>query len=132
MDQFRQNMRWLRNRNNLSQEAFGNLFGLTRGQMDSYERGKAWPSIEDANKICKYFDITLDMFFNQELTDSLMNGPESTKTSKYEDKDWIIEQLEIDKQDLRKAKANADELIDRLKAEIKELKASIKGKVPKK
>jgi transcriptional regulator with XRE-family HTH domain len=132
MDQFRQNMRWLRNRNHLSQEAFGNLFGLTRGQIDTYERGKAALSIEDANKICKHYGIMLDQLYNQNLADELKEGSNVAELDrKYLDKDRIIDQLEIDKQDLRKAKETAEILIARLIKENDDLKAALKAKKQK-
>ncbi|MCD7935804.1 MAG: helix-turn-helix domain-containing protein, partial [Tannerellaceae bacterium] len=52
----------------LSQQAFADLFGLTRGNISSYEEFRAEPKIEALVKIANYFGIPLDEFIEKDLS----------------------------------------------------------------
>jgi len=62
------NIKKLRNVKNLSQQAFGDLFGLTRGNISSYEELRAEPKIEVIIKIANYFSIPLEHFLTKQLS----------------------------------------------------------------
>jgi transcriptional regulator with XRE-family HTH domain len=51
------NIKYLRESENLSQEQFGVRFGLTRGQVATYESGKSEPSIETVLAIVTFYNI---------------------------------------------------------------------------
>lgn len=68
MDHFSENLRYLRTQKKLSQDKLAEQVGATRGMIDSYERTSARPKAEIANKICKYFNVTIDDIYNKDLT----------------------------------------------------------------
>lgn len=124
MDQFRQNIVWLRNKVNLSQEKFGKLFDLTRGQIESYEKRNTEISIRDAEKICKYFRISLDQFFNSKIDDSDFGTAEPADAS--QSLQVLISDLKRDKEDLRERNIELKERNSELKEKNNELKTKIK------
>lgn len=62
------NIKKIRNIKGLSQQAFADLFQLTRGNISSYEELRAEPKIEVLVKIANYFSIPLDDFIQRELS----------------------------------------------------------------
>lgn len=60
------NIRFIRNHNDLSQECFGKLFGATRDNIASYERGSQ-PRLDFINKVAAHFNLTLDTLVNGDL-----------------------------------------------------------------
>ncbi|MGV3767015.1 MAG: helix-turn-helix domain-containing protein [Chitinophagaceae bacterium] len=62
------NIKKIRTTKGLSQQAFADLFGLTRGNISSYEENRAEPRIETAARIANYFCIPLEQFINEHLT----------------------------------------------------------------
>ena len=63
-----QNIRYLRKRENLSQEDFANLFGLNRSNIGSYEEGRAVPPLEILLKIAKHFTISLEQLIEKDIS----------------------------------------------------------------
>lgn len=68
MSQIGNNIKKLRNVKGLSQQAFGDLFGLTRGNISSYEELRAEPKIEVMLQIAKYFSIPIAELLEKQLT----------------------------------------------------------------
>lgn len=62
------NIKKLRNVKNLSQQAFAELFDLTRGNISSYEEQRAEPRIETIIKIANYFSIPLEPLLTKQLS----------------------------------------------------------------
>ena len=62
------NIRFLRKRKKLSQEELGQLTGLNRGNIASYENGSAEPKICNMLKMAEFFGIPLNLFARQDLT----------------------------------------------------------------
>lgn len=62
------NIKKLRNVKNLSQQAFADLFSLTRGNISSYEEMRAEPKIETIIKIANYFGIPLEHLLTKQLS----------------------------------------------------------------
>lgn len=62
------NIKKLRNVKNLSQQAFADMFGLTRGNISSYEEMRAEPKIEIIMKIANYFSIPLEQLLAKQLS----------------------------------------------------------------
>lgn len=60
MSVFGENVKKIRTLHNLSQQEFGDLFGVSRGSVGSYEEGRAEPKIDTAIKIAQHFNISLD------------------------------------------------------------------------
>jgi len=68
MTQIGKNIKKLRNTRGLSQQAFAELFNMTRGNISSYEEMRAEPRIETILQIAKYFGIPVQEFIEKELS----------------------------------------------------------------
>lgn len=68
MTQIGKNIKKIRNVRGLSQQAFADLFNLTRGNISSYEESRAEPRIESIMRIANYFGIPLSDFIEKELS----------------------------------------------------------------
>lgn len=68
MTQIGKNIKKIRNVKGLSQQAFADLFELTRGNISSYEEGRADPRIEVIIKIANYFSIPLSDLIQKDLS----------------------------------------------------------------
>lgn len=62
------NIKKIRTTKGLSQQAFADIFELSRGNISSYEENRAEPRIAVAVKIANYFSIPFETFINQNLT----------------------------------------------------------------
>ena len=54
------NIRFLRNRDGLSQEAFAERFGVSRQSVAKWENGESAPDIIKCREIADYYDISID------------------------------------------------------------------------
>ena len=54
------NIRFLRNREGLSQEAFAERFGVSRQSVAKWENGESAPDIAKCREIADYYDISID------------------------------------------------------------------------
>ena len=63
MKEFGEILRELRIKENLSQEALGNIVHISRSAIAKYENGLGLPSEEVLEAICKYFSIDKDYLF---------------------------------------------------------------------
>ncbi|MFD2552779.1 helix-turn-helix domain-containing protein [Sphingobacterium tabacisoli] len=68
MSQIGINIKKLRKVKGLSQQAFADLFNLTRGNISSYEELRAEPKIEVVLHIAKYFCIPVSELLEKQLT----------------------------------------------------------------
>lgn len=66
--QIGKNIKKIRNVKGLSQQAFADLFELTRGNISSYEEGRADPRIEVIIRIANYFSIPLADLIQKDLS----------------------------------------------------------------
>ena len=62
------NIKKIRTAKGLSQQAFAQLFELTRGNISSYEENRAEPRIETVVQIANHFSIPLSQFIEQTLS----------------------------------------------------------------
>jgi transcriptional regulator with XRE-family HTH domain len=62
------NIKKIRTTKGLSQQAFAELFALTRGNISSYEENRAEPRIETVMQIANYFCIPLHQFITENLS----------------------------------------------------------------
>ena len=62
------NIQYLRQNKNLSQEALAKALGLTRTSLSGYEIGKIEPNIDVLKKISKYFNTSIDSLLNSDLS----------------------------------------------------------------
>lgn len=92
MSQIGKNIKKIRNVKGLSQQAFADLFGLTRGNISSYEEFRADPKIEVVARIANYFSIPLADFIEKDLSVNELlhyNAEMVVETEKYK----LIQQL---------------------------------------
>jgi transcriptional regulator with XRE-family HTH domain len=68
MSQIGKNVKKIRNVRGLSQQAFADLFQLTRGNISSYEEFRAEPKLDVMLRIAKYFGIPLADFIEKDLS----------------------------------------------------------------
>ncbi len=68
MSQIGNNIKKLRKVKGLSQQAFADIFNLTRGNISSYEEFRAEPKIEVILQIAKYFGIPIAELLQKQLT----------------------------------------------------------------
>jgi len=62
------NISYLIHKSRLSQDDFGLLFELNKGLIGKYVNEISLPKIETIQKICTYFEITIDDFINSDLS----------------------------------------------------------------
>jgi transcriptional regulator with XRE-family HTH domain len=67
MSFFGKNIKKIRGLNNLSQQEFGNLFGLSRASIGSYEEERADPKIDALIKIAQHFKLNIHELLTTEL-----------------------------------------------------------------
>lgn len=68
MTHISKNIKKIRNIRGLSQQSFAELFGLTRGNISSYEESRAEPKIEVIVKIANFFGIPLTDLIEKDLS----------------------------------------------------------------
>lgn len=61
------NIKFLRNYARITQAEFGKLFGKTRSNIDSYERGIARPDEKTQKAITEHFNISLETLIHKDL-----------------------------------------------------------------
>ena len=75
------NIRFLRKRDNLSQEEFAERFGVSRQSVAKWENGESLPDIHKCVQIAEYYEITLDLLTRLPLEEQDVNR--STSDGKY-------------------------------------------------
>jgi transcriptional regulator with XRE-family HTH domain len=68
MNYIARNLRFLRNRRNLSQEALATQIGLNRGNIATYEKGSAEPNASRMLLICRFFEVPLADFIEKDFS----------------------------------------------------------------
>ncbi len=79
---FKENLSYLRKLNNLSQAELGRELGCSRSCINKWESGARTPIVEDAIKVAKYFNISLENLLCDDLssfTKSLLNSKDELK-----------------------------------------------------
>lgn len=112
------NIKYLIDKNFLSQGKFGELFGLTQAVINAYIKEKSNPQVETIQKICAHFKISIDDFFNKDMskegylpaTGSLPQAIEQGVEYQAQSKDKIISAQE-------KLIASLEKQIERLEKE---------------
>lgn len=60
MATFATRLKELRSAHGLSQDALGKIAGVSRYAVYTYEKGKAFPTVEGLTALADYFDVTTD------------------------------------------------------------------------
>lgn len=111
-----ENIQHLVNRMNCSQNEFGAMFGLNNGAVNSYVVKKALPKIETIQKICTYFEISIDDFINKSLSDmSYKNTVREPSEETYNKANELIDLLKQSLQDKDKIIASLERELENCK-----------------
>jgi transcriptional regulator with XRE-family HTH domain len=73
MDYIRENIRYLRRLQGLTQEELSDTLNIKRSQLGAYEEGRAKPNYEVLVNMAKFFSITLDAFITKNLEKSKLS-----------------------------------------------------------
>jgi transcriptional regulator with XRE-family HTH domain len=128
------NLKLLRDYSDESQEAFGDIFGLTRDNIASYERGTE-PKLSFLMDVAGHFHIKLDDLVSCDLNshmdlldtrDYVEDANAAYNTEQCGKLRREIEELKKDKEILATEVTLKNEQIQRLWKEIDELKGNIK------
>jgi DNA-binding XRE family transcriptional regulator len=101
------NLRKIRAVKSLSQNAFGELVGISRHNIGAYEEGRSQPKVEVVIRIAKIFSISMELLMTKELTVNEIlgySGAENTipssvkKVENYSKEDVLTSINEIEKQ----------------------------------
>lgn len=65
MKKFGENLRKLRDRHDMTQEALGKLLNVTQSTIAYYESGKKQPTLETLIIIADYFEVSTDFLLNR-------------------------------------------------------------------
>lgn len=68
MTKFSENIKYLRNKKGLSQEALAEELDLNRGKISAYEESRAKPNFETLISISEYFKLPIDALIKTDLT----------------------------------------------------------------
>ncbi|WP_258105322.1 helix-turn-helix transcriptional regulator [Marinoscillum sp. MHG1-6] len=105
---FGKNLKFLRSQKKLSQEQFALEIGLNRGNIASYEKGTAEPSVNNLLKIVKFFNIDLsdivekDLTLSNEFASELIEGGNSLTDKVDMPEEQMIEELEVHSKKMEK------------------------------
>lgn len=70
--EFKDRLKWLRTKFNISQETFAEYLGVKRSTVAGYEMGNSEPSYEILRKIARYFNVTTDYLLGYSLSDTII------------------------------------------------------------
>ncbi|WP_448518351.1 helix-turn-helix domain-containing protein [Rhodoflexus sp.] len=114
------NIKFLRDLNNLSQYGFAKLFNLTRGKVASYEVGTE-PALKTLVAMAKHFNLTLDELITADLSTMAPRPSEAqlaqerlAEETKWERTMAELELLRKENAELKKDKAHLQGWLDQI------------------
>jgi len=116
MHYFAKNLKYLRREKGLSQEQMAGLVGLNRGNIASYEKQSAEPSILNLTKIGNFFNVELNDIIEKDLSlkDDIIYKLDDTDLAGSVDdkpvKELFIESLEDNQKKIEKFRKRSDEM----------------------
>ncbi|WP_219223670.1 XRE family transcriptional regulator [Pedobacter antarcticus] len=69
MSNISSNLKYLRKKNGHTQQQFADIMGIKRSLVGAYEEDRAEPKYELLKKIAEHYDLTIDEFINEQITD---------------------------------------------------------------
>jgi transcriptional regulator with XRE-family HTH domain len=126
MTKISKNIKYLRTEKGLSQTAMAESVGLKRGNIASYEKQIAQPSIENLVKIADYFGVDIHQIVNDDLQYTSKNIIEEKSTFKILEESFPLKGLR-DRVNALKGNHNADEKIKKLKDQNKDIHKMVEG-----
>ncbi len=116
MHYFAKNLKYLRRQKGLSQQELAAGLGLNRGNIASYEKQSAEPSMANLNRIGKFFKIELSELIEKDLSEkskmisSLAAGQEEDKYVEKAAEEILFESLEDNQEKIEKFRRRSDEM----------------------
>lgn len=113
---FAKNLRYLRRNLGLSQEEFAAMVGLNRGNIASYEKQSAEPSINNLSKIGRFFNIDLTELIEKDLSarnNLIIYFDDAVRKDLPGDKpveDILLQSLEDNQKKIEKLRKRSDEM----------------------
>ncbi|WKV13560.1 helix-turn-helix transcriptional regulator [Marivirga harenae] len=126
MTKIANNIKYLRTQKGLSQTAMAEAVGLKRGNIASYEKELAQPSIENLVKIADFFGIDIHQIVNEDLQFSPKKIPSEKSPFKIFEERFPIQGLK-DRVNALKGNHNPDEKIKKLKDQNKDIHKVVEG-----
>ena len=68
MVQVNENIKYLRKKNNYTQEQFAELIGIKRSLVGAYEEGRADPRLNNLLKMSEVFKVSVDTLLNKDVS----------------------------------------------------------------
>ena len=107
-------IRELRQSADMTQEEFGNKFGIVKSTVSLYESGKSTPNDEIKQKICEFFDISLDYLLGRE------ENPQGWSSVFFDQELKIVFQIRL-KNAIQKSALSKSELCQKASIDIGDL-----------
>ncbi|HET8859832.1 helix-turn-helix transcriptional regulator [Marivirga sp.] len=126
MTKISDNIKYLRTEKGLSQTAMAEAVGLKRGNIASYEKELAQPSIENLVKIADYFGIDIHQIVNDDLQYSSKRNIQESNPFKIFEEKFPIKGLK-DRVNALKGSQNSDDKVKRLKNQNKDIHKMVDG-----
>ncbi|GAB3330294.1 hypothetical protein GCM10027429_07380 [Marivirga atlantica] len=116
------NLRYLRDKKGLSQTALAEALDLKRGNISSYEKELAQPSIQSLIRISAYFDVSVEDLVKRDLSVEVIK--EENLLEKFSHH-TIVQNLKGKLSQF--ATAHSEEKVEKLKSQNKEIAKMIEG-----
>lgn len=116
-----ENIEYLIRKSRFSQKEFGDLFELKANVVSQYVKNISYPKIETIQRICEYFEITIDDFINRSLEEKKENQLNESRTEyqiNRKDESKIILLLENTLKDKDNIIAAKDKIIETLEEKV--------------
>ncbi|OIQ16929.1 MAG: hypothetical protein BM557_09275 [Flavobacterium sp. MedPE-SWcel] len=116
------NIKYLCENNFLSQDEFGAKFGLKKSVIGTYVRGISYPKVEVMQKICSEYNLTLDVFINEDLylkhkgytSDNVVTRVNEPQTPIHEaEKEALLKTIAAQQETIAAMKITIDTLLDK-------------------
>lgn len=107
------NIKHLRKEKKLTQEQVGEIIGVKKAAVSTYEIGKNFPTVEGLIKIADFFEVNLDALFYSDLTGEVGSDRVEEPQEPYQD-DFSRLMMRRIKELEREIKEHAPDLAKRL------------------
>jgi transcriptional regulator with XRE-family HTH domain len=126
MTKISNNIKYLRSEKGLSQTAMAEAVGLKRGNIASYEKKLAQPSIENLVKIADFFGVDIHQIVNEDLQYASTKVTHEKNPFKIFEENFPIQGLK-DRVNALKGNHNAEDKVNRLKGQNKDIQKMVDG-----
>ncbi|MGM0579524.1 MAG: helix-turn-helix domain-containing protein [Bacteroidota bacterium] len=126
MTKISDNIKYLRTQKGLSQTAMAEAVGLKRGNIASYEKELAQPSIENLVKIADYFGVDIHQMVNEDIQYSSKKISNERNPFKIFEESFPVQGLK-DRVNALKGNFHSEDKIKKLKGQNKDIQKMVDG-----